>query len=1569
MSTTGTQSAFLGSQAFNRISEVDETVIPNAGSLLLNIALIKTTGKRAGIGLDISLSYSLGTPGSLGLPLNWSFGIPVLHPSDALEIDGRRFIVDPNWTDARGYKSGLKYVNNHGISFVDHLSTNPLPYGTQGGNYRFTYSDVNGDVYYFDSSGKLVMKADAFANFLYYAYTTNGLLDHVLDSFGQKTTFGYNLNQIIITGADGSASTLNYSGHGVDSYVNPLGETTAFTYITYDGLNVVSTISYPTGKTTVLTYVSIAFLDTNQNRLSIPAISEMVCKDHSGATLAHTQYAYGTNSGGNTYTGATQSYTLSSGSDGLLDSNNTLYRYNVETRQLDASGKILGLNDTYYNFAHVPVTVRDFIIDGTGAHKGYSQTSSTYEIAPNQHNRQPNYLSPKSTETQFFASAGAASVTQRKSTFGYDDFGNKTSEEIDIFEAASGAYVSTLSLSVSYFTDTGMKRFDLPKSWEQADHLASSGQQITYTLNADKNAIASSATAGKQTYGPWAPWKMRQRSYDGAGRIISETLKWLSTSFEGIPQTTTDYAYAFDASSFSVSTVITNANGLKSTSAVSTLNGQKLSETLPSGATRKYAYDALGRLVSTTWPSGKVATQSYKTFAKDGENSTTKTSPMGYHQTTLFDALGRQIAQTDNGYPGQPGQTRQLSRQSYDMLGNVISEVDLYGNTSTCTYLSNGQPDLSTDPFKNQRLLTYDFATNTTQTFVNNVLQKKVVLDNSGNTVLEEAAPNTSNPDGASQYTLKRASSYDGAGHLTSKTISRIDGGTETQISSESYTYDVESNRTGVYFSAPDGSSSQKALVFDLLNNELSHVRTVVYTDKRSYTIKSATNSFNALGQNTKVTNQASQSEIYTYTPDGLVESKTTFGGDVLTTTYNTDGEKTKETWNDPSATSTAFRYDKDGRVTSVSDASGTMSTTYSLDGIETAITYPDGKSVTYAVDQFSRKVKQTDTAGAVSTFAFNALNQLVAVKSATDSLNYNFYSDVTKNLTFGSVKSVTLSGKYTETYRYDAHGNRNQTERMDLNGARILSESSVTDPQGKVTSSTLTSALAAKDPNVNRTTSYAYDSFNQLTGTKVTDPNGGTLEDETFQYDGNTNVMQRVAGGVTTDYTYNAIDQLTSYFNGSGERLTQSYDTNGRLTQDGTGRSYSYDIYGRLLGVAGRATTKYSYYPNGLMQTRNTSGRPTQFYYNSKQQVVTAAEGAATTSFLLVGARRFASYVSGAGTYFTTTQRQDTVMSLSETVSLIGTTSYLAYGTPQKDTLGLSAANAFAWNQEYQDPDQGLVYLRARYYDPASMRFITRDTKQYDNRYAFGSGDPINNIDPTGHDAVEYALLGVGLGVGAAVAGTVAYLAITYGAAATAAVGGVGAVAGIFAGGGAAAAAAALGFGAPGIAVIAGGVAAASTLAVGASAGSTLGVAIGAALGGTAGAYLGLGTAGTAFTTAVGGALGGVIGTAAEPIVGAATAAVGSALSAGVETVAAGVSAVAETAAATGAAAVEAVTTGAAAAAETAAATGAAAVEAVTTGAAAVVEAATTAVAATVGSFEASDLLALAAIGLLAIL
>jgi len=56
---------------------------------------------------------------------------------------------------------------------------------------------------------------------------------------------------------------------------------------------------------------------------------------------------------------------------------------------------------------------------------------------------------------------------------------------------------------------------------------------------------------------------------------------------------------------------------------------------------------------------------------------------------------------------------------------------------------------------------------------------------------------------------------------------------------------------------------------------------------------------------------------------------------------------------------------------------------------------------------------------------------------------------------------------------------------------------------------------------------------------------------------------------------------------------------------------------------------------------------------------------------------------------------------------------------------------------QQYADAESGHYYLRARYYDPISSQFISRDPAVTSTREAYGyAGDsPLNGSDPTGLD------------------------------------------------------------------------------------------------------------------------------------------------------------------------------------------------------------------------------------------
>lgn len=83
-------------------------------------------------------------------------------------------------------------------------------------------------------------------------------------------------------------------------------------------------------------------------------------------------------------------------------------------------------------------------------------------------------------------------------------------------------------------------------------------------------------------------------------------------------------------------------------------------------------------------------------------------------------------------------------------------------------------------------------------------------------------------------------------------------------------------------------------------------------------------------------------------------------------------------------------------------------------------------------------------------------------------------------------------------------------------------------------------------------------------------------------------------------------------------------------------------------------------------------------------------------------------------------------------TGDVVGTATYSPYGTLQSHT-GTVSKMGFAGG--YTDALTDLQYNRARYYDPTTGQFITRDPLEALTRqpYAYANGDPLTYVDPSG--------------------------------------------------------------------------------------------------------------------------------------------------------------------------------------------------------------------------------------------
>jgi len=231
-----------------------------------------------------------------------------------------------------------------------------------------------------------------------------------------------------------------------------------------------------------------------------------------------------------------------------------------------------------------------------------------------------------------------------------------------------------------------------------------------------------------------------------------------------------------------------------------------------------------------------------------------------------------------------------------------------------------------------------------------------------------------------------------------------------------------------------------------------------------------------------------------------------------------------------------------------------------------------------------------------------------------------------------------------------------------------------------------------------------------------VTYPAGTTV---TYTYDpmGNRLSMATTAGNTssTITYSYDAGDRLLS-----AGGTTYTYDNNGnRIEKNGPAgtTTYGYDAAGRLAGVAlpGSTSLTFAYDGDGnRLGKAVTSGNTTEStryvwdVNGGLPQVLIETDGQGTALFLYGLQRISTTDLFGRQIYYHY-DGLGSVRGLSDgSGTTVTTYSYDAFGEP--DLITGQVDNEFLFTGEQMDPETGLIYLRARYYDPETGRFISND-------------------------------------------------------------------------------------------------------------------------------------------------------------------------------------------------------------------------------------------------------------------
>ena len=197
-------------------------------------------------------------------------------------------------------------------------------------------------------------------------------------------------------------------------------------------------------------------------------------------------------------------------------------------------------------------------------------------------------------------------------------------------------------------------------------------------------------------------------------------------------------------------------------------------------------------------------------------------------------------------------------------------------------------------------------------------------------------------------------------------------------------------------------------------------------------------------------------------------------------------------------------------------------------------------------------------------------------------------------------------------------------------------------------------------------------------------------------------------------------------------------------------GRTYTYDGVGRLLLIQDLATqaplVRYRYDAQGRLVGRWAAGASTAYYVHSGAQVVFDVDSASrsrTAEYAWVpGAtdRLFALKRSGlGGGDWLAAITDPNIGTLRGLVTFANTPAIVKRYA--EDPWGLIAPDTgvtvrMGYTGAAGDPVAGLVYLRARFYDPALGRFLTEDPIGIEggaNLYAYAANSPVTFSDPKG--------------------------------------------------------------------------------------------------------------------------------------------------------------------------------------------------------------------------------------------
>jgi RHS repeat-associated protein len=689
--------------------------------------------------------------------------------------------------------------------------------------------------------------------------------------------------------------------------------------------------------------------------------------------------------------------------------------------------------------------------------------------------------------------------------------------------------------------------------------------------------------------------------------------------------------------------------------------GNKTSEKDPTGDERKWEYDSRHDVVKETTPEGETTT------IKRNEHDEPE-------------VIERPI-----------GSETQKTEYKYGSKGELTEEVNPLGHTAKYEYDEYGDRKLETDPEGDERKWKYNEDSQETEETSPRGYTTKTERDERGLPVkITDPLGHTTEYKYDGDQNIE--SETDGNGHTTKYEYNEENLPTKVEEPNKDTT-ETEYDSEGHMIAHIDGNGHK----WEYKRNALEQV-----TEEKNPLGKTWRKTYEKAGRLEKLEDPEKHTTEYSYDESGRLKKVKYSTGkpSEVTFEYNKDSKVTKMT--DETGT-TENTWDKLDRLTKYKNGAGkTVEYGYDLENQPTKITYPNGKAVERAYDKDGRLEKVTDWLANTIKFAYDPDSLLEKTSfptthAAEDQYTYNEADQLTE------IKIEREASRLASlTYTLDKDG---QVEKIESFGF----------PAGE---------------HYN----YTYDENNRLTKQKT------TSETKEYEYDKANNPTKL---GSTT-YTYNNADELEK-----SNEATYTYNEDGQRTKttptSGPATTYTYNQAGNLTSLErpkeGETTEikdTFTYDATNLRQNQTINGTTTHLTWDTAEEPPILLED--ETNSYIYGPENLPieqiTISGGKAEYLNHDQQGSTRMILNTEGTDIESITYGPYGNLVQ--TGNGTIPPLGYDAQYttnHNTTDELIYLRARTYDPNTAQFLSIDPAigTTGEPYTYTEDNPLNASDPTG--------------------------------------------------------------------------------------------------------------------------------------------------------------------------------------------------------------------------------------------